>query len=251
MPEGLHKVTHCLFDMDGLLLNTEPIYSKIVQQIIEENGSTEKHSDEFRATLMGGRSLEVAAKVVIRYNLPISPKTFAARLNELALHEMPTAQLLPGAEKLLCHLSANKIPIALATSSSKEMYDLKTVKHTKLFELFNHKVYGSSDAEVVHGKPAPDIFIVAARRFPDKPDPSQCLVFEDAPNGVKAAVAAGCQVVMVPENYIPIEFQKEATIVVETLEDFKPELFGLPTFANKIKREKNRIRNYFYDEIKC
>lgn len=225
-----HKVTHCLFDIDGLLLNTEQIYSKIIQQIIEEQGSTEKHSDQFKATLMGGRSLEVAAKVVIRYNLSISPEKFAARLNELALHEMPAAELLPGVEKLIRHLSAHKIPIALATSSSEEMYDLKTHRHTKIFELFNHKVCGSSDTEVVRGKPAPDIFIVAARRFPDKPAPSQCLIFEDSPNGVKAGIAAGCQVVMVPENYIPADFRKEATLVLNSLEEFRPELFGLPGY---------------------
>lgn len=54
--------------------------------------------------------------------------------------------------------------------------------------------------------------------------------FQDAPNGVKAAIAAGCQVVMVPEDYVTAEMRKEATYVVNTLEEFKPELFGLPSF---------------------
>ncbi|XP_031621655.1 pseudouridine-5'-phosphatase-like [Contarinia nasturtii] len=232
MPEGFEKVTHCLFDMDGLLLNTEHIYTQITKQILEEQRCDEKYTGDVKVTLMGGQSNEVANAIIKRYNLSMTVDELLARQRELASNLMPTAELLPGVEKLLHHLSSHNVPIALATSSSKMMYDLKTVRHTKLFELFDHKVYGSSDPEVLHGKPAPDIFIVAARRFPDQPSPSKCLVFEDAPNGVKAAVAANCQVVMVPEDYVTAEMRKEATLVVNSLEDFKPELFGLPAFDN-------------------
>lgn len=232
MPEGFEKVTHCLFDMDGLLLNTEQIYTNITQQVLAEQGCKEAYTGDFKVTLMGGQSMEVASKIVNRYNLSLTPEEYNARQRKLAADLMPTAELLPGVEKLLHHLKAHNIPFALATSSSKEMYDLKTVKHTKFFELFDHKVYGSSDDEVLHGKPAPDIFIVAARRFRDQPSPGKCLVFEDAPNGVRAAVAAGCQVVMVPEDYVTQEMRDEATHVVNSLEDFKPELFGLPAYDN-------------------
>jgi len=78
-----------------------------------------------------------------------------------------------GVEKLLHHLKKNNVPIALATSSSQESSDLKTQKWQHIFDLFNHKVYGGSDPEVLHGKPSPDIFLVAAQRFPDNPEPSK------------------------------------------------------------------------------
>lgn len=230
MAQEFQKVTHCLFDMDGLLLNTSAVYTEITKQILEEQGSPVKHSNDFKLTVMGNQTIEGAKKAVSHFKLSMSPEQFIARQHEIASDLMPMSELLPGVEKLLHHLSSHKIPMALATSTGEEMYKIKTTRHTKIFDLFDHKVYGSSDVEVVHGKPAPDIFLVAAQRFPDQPDPRQCLVFEDAPNGVQAANAAGCQVVMVPPPFVTEMMRKEATLTIDSLEQFKPELFGLPPY---------------------
>lgn len=232
MTGGFKPVTHCLFDMDGLLLDTERIYTEITQKLLKRHGSKETYSFDFKVSLMGYQSLEVAEKIIKRYNLPITADDWVRENRELAVDVMPLAKLLPGVQRLLRHLHANKVPIALATSSSKEMFDLKTRDHKALFGLFHHHVYGSSDDEVVHGKPSPDIFLVAAKRFPDKPAPEKCLVFEDAPNGVRSACSAGMQSVMVPEDYVNEELRKGATIVLKSLADFKPELFGLPAFTS-------------------
>ena len=158
---------------------------------------------------------------------------------------------LSGAERLVRHLHENNVPICLATSSSKESVDVKTTHHKELFSLFHHKVMGSSDPDVKEGKPAPDIFLIAAKRFPDVPNPEdvnlsfqtvnkflafscpQCLVFEDAPNGCRAAKSAGMQVVMIPDSHVTDEQKKDATVVYKTLLDFKPEDFGLPPFKDE------------------
>lgn len=147
------------------------------------------------------------------------------------------------------HLHSHKIPICLATSSGAPHVKVKTQNHQELFELFHHKVMGSTDPDVKNGKPAPDIFLIAAGRFPDKPDPAnvrdifndksiirhiltyfflQCLVFEDAPNGVRAAKAAGMQVVMVPDHRVGQEERSEATVALNSLLDVDLEAFGLP-----------------------
>lgn len=72
-----------------------------------------------------------------------------------------------GAERLLRHLHSKGVNIALATSSSRENFELKTTHHGDVFKLFHHIVTGSSDPEVKHGKPAPDIFLICASRFPE------------------------------------------------------------------------------------
>lgn len=79
---------------------------------------------------------------------------------------------LAGAEKLVRHLHRHKIPICLATSCGAAHAKIKMSNHMDVFSLFDHKVMGSTDPEVTHGKPAPDIFLIAAQRFPDTPEPA-------------------------------------------------------------------------------
>ena len=80
---------------------------------------------------------------------------------------------LPGAERLIRHLAKHNVPIAIATSSSYDSVQRKIENHRELFGLFHHMVMGSSDPEVTKGKPHPDVFLVCAKRFPNKPDPEE------------------------------------------------------------------------------
>lgn len=225
---AMKKVSHVIFDMDGLLLDTEHIYEAAVRDIAKSYNKDYPH--EVRMRVMGTTEQMTIKIVVKELALPITEAEFQDKFNELCRKRFGKLDLLKGADRLIHHLHQSKIPFCLATSSSQEMGELKMSSHQSLFDLFNHKVYGSSDPEVKHGKPAPDIFLVAAERFRTKPNPDECLVFEDAPNGVKAAVAAGMQSVMVPDKIVAKEQRKEATLVLDSLIDFKPELFGLPPF---------------------
>ncbi|KAK4881369.1 hypothetical protein RN001_004688 [Aquatica leii] len=225
---GFKKVTHVIFDMDGLLIDSEKVYDIIISGIARKYGTV--YTNDVRMKLLGTPEPITAKLAVQEMKLPITPEEFLVEYTEGTMIHLRNPDIFPGAERLIRHLHKHNVPIAVATSSSKESVAVKTQNYQELFNLFHHKVMGSSDPEVKRGKPNPDIYLICASRFPDKPKPEQCLVFEDAPNGVIGALRAEMQVVMVPAKTVSEELRKPATLVLESLTEFKPELFGLPPF---------------------
>ncbi|XP_070508012.1 probable pseudouridine-5'-phosphatase [Chironomus tepperi] len=232
MISNCKPVTHVLFDLDGLLLNTESLYTIGTQNVLDKffQNPRKLYSWDYKVILMGLKTEEVWKKIVEHFDIPVTWQEY----EKLAIEQfdvlMKDCVKLPGADRLINHLNKHNIPFCLATSSSKESFDIKSTHHQEFFSKFNHIVLGSSDSGVTRGKPFPDIFLVAASRFTDQPKPENCLVFEDSPNGVKAARAANMQVVMVPNPHVTEDQRENATKVLNSLLDFKPEEFGLPPF---------------------
>eukprot|EP00124_Ichthyophonus_hoferi_P001994 Ihof_evm16s121 gene=Ihof_evmTU16s121 len=188
----LGHITHVIFDMDGLLLDTESIYTKVTQDIVAPYGKV--FTWEIKTQLMGKKSSEAGKILVDALDLPISPEKYIELRESMQEEMFRHCSLMPGIGKLINYLHNHNIPIAVATGSSDNMYNIKTTNHKELFSLFDHVVTGD-DQDVCHGKPAPDLFQVASSRFKVLPNsPANCLVFEDALNGVEAAVAAGMNV---------------------------------------------------------
>lgn len=122
---------------------------------------------------------------------------------------------------------------AIGTGSSHELYTLKTSGHRELFKLFD-PIICTDETELRLTKPEPDVFLACAERFAHPPmSTSQCLVFEDGENGVRAALTANMKVVLVPS--LPLSTYdswviNHATLTIDSLLKFDPTYFGLPPF---------------------
>jgi pseudouridine-5'-monophosphatase len=220
---SLHEpVTHALFDMDGLLLDTEIIYTQVTQQVVGRFGKTFDWS--IKSNMIGRRAEESSRYLVKALALPISPEDYLQQRDVLLKQAFPSCAELPGARKLISHLSSRGIPIAVASSSSREMYDLKTQNHP-WFSLFDVVVTGD-DPDIDQGKPAPDIFLRAAALI--DATPARTLVFEDAPSGLAAATAAGMRTVVVPDPNMDRSRYPGAALILDSLLEFSPADFGLP-----------------------
>jgi len=210
-------------------LDTEGIYTEVTQQIVGEYGKVFDWS--VKEKIIGRRSIQAAEIIVESLDLPISPQDYLDSRKDVLLEKFKDTEALPGAKEMTTHFFKLGIPQALATSSSSPMFEAKFEKHKKWFSQFAQIVKGD-DPELKEGKPAPDIFLLAANRV--GVDPAECLVFEDAPTGTEAALAAGMSVVVVPDPNMDHCHYKNASQIISSLKDFDPEYWGLPKFTEVI-----------------
>ncbi|KAI9479312.1 Pseudouridine-5'-phosphatase [Coemansia sp. RSA 990] len=228
------RVKACIFDMDGLLLDTETIYSQVTNKILEPFNKT--FSLETKLKMMG-RDVRTATDILLTdLELPLTFEEYNDQATALKMTYFRLAEMMPGAERLIKHLSAHSIPIALATSSSKQMFLIKTENHGAIFKLFGSNITCGDDPDVKHAKPAPDIFLTAMQRLDVSLEPQDCLVFEDSANGVEAACNANMKSLWVHDMRFSLDndppAEHRATERVTSLLDFDPAKYGLPPFEN-------------------
>lgn len=217
------KITHAIFDVDGLLLDTEPFYTQAHEIIAAQYG---KVFDWTVKSKMIGLRAEDSAKVLLgTLGLPLSVQEYLEQRKHILEKLFPQAEPMPGAVQLTRHLRRAGIPMAVATSSDRYYFDLKTTKHREWFTIFECMIMGD-DPEIKSGKPAPDMFLVAAERL--RAVPEQCLVFEDSPAGIEAARAAGMYAVAVPDPHMDHRAYPGAHQIVRSLNDVDLASWGLP-----------------------
>jgi pseudouridine-5'-monophosphatase len=223
------KITHVIYDLDGLLLDTEPLHTLIIQTVVSRYGKVFDQSMQFKLT--GRNALDSAQILVEMLALPITAQDYLKEREEFLEQLLPEAKPLPGALRLTKHLHHHQIPQAVATSSARRSVCLKTTHHQEWFALFDCLVLGD-DPALKRGKPAPDIFLLAAQRLGAIPE--ECLVFEDAQAGMEAAIAAGMSVIVVPHPSVDKQLYRQANQILNSLTDFEPQMWQLPSFAEGV-----------------
>jgi HAD superfamily hydrolase (TIGR01509 family) len=201
-----------VFDLDGLLFNTEELYQLVGSELLSRRGH------EFTAELLNrmmGRPGRVALKMMIdEHGLHDSIETLAAETEEI-FPDILDARLafMPGAEELLAALEQADVPRAIATSSGRRFVDNVLAR----FSAAGRFQFSLTAEDVVEGKPHPEVYLKASQRFGF--EPGEVLVLEDSHNGCKAAVAAGTVVVAVPAGHSRTHDFQGVNLVADTLSD--------------------------------
>lgn len=233
---GPKQIKACLFDMDGLLLNTEDIYTVTCNEILSKYNKGPLTWD-VKLKIQGLPGPEAGVKLIDHYDLPLSYDEYNDLNVKSQETKWPTCAFLPGAQDLIDYLHEHNVPIALCTSSNKTKFHGKT-DHLKGFDCFDVIITGD-DPRIPkgRGKPCPDIYQLGLEELNKKLNteikPEECLVFEDGIPGVNAGKALGAYVIWVPHPEA-IEFLGDTDAILEgkgelllSLEDFDKGNYGL------------------------
>lgn len=201
-----------VFDVDGVLLDTEPLYTLATQQIVGRWGK--RYEPALKARMMGKSSAVGARLLVTELELPLEPEEYLA-LRRPALEALfASAPAMRGARELVEALVARGVPIALATSCERSLHEHKARRHAWLRAV--PVVVCGDDPCVERPKPAPDIFLAAAGALGR--EPGRCAAIEDSLAGVEAARAAGMTVIAIPGAAMRHLGFEGASVVLDSLD---------------------------------
>lgn len=208
-----------VFDLDGLLVDTEPIFEEAARRMLARRGKT--LTQDLAQAMMGSPAYQVFPLLQQHYALTEPVADLVAESMALfydLMGEQPPP-LLSGAIELLDRLERKGLPRAIATSSGAAYVQRVLGPHNVLRRF----AFVLTCEDVRQGKPFPEVYEKAAARFGISP--SEMVVLEDSPNGLRAAKAAGARCIIVPHALVPLDRLKEADEVLTSLE--APQLYEL------------------------
>jgi HAD superfamily hydrolase (TIGR01509 family) len=209
-----------VFDMDGVLIESEEVWDAVREAYVRERGG--RYDEEIQRAMMGMSSHEWSRYLHETAGLAASPDTINAEVVESMLaayrEHLP---LVEGAVAAVQRLAA-RYPLAVASSSNRPLID--AVLDVSGLEAFFRATVSSE--EVARGKPAPDVYLEAARRLGVVP--ARCAAIEDSHSGIRSARAAQMHVVAIPNPTYPPDEDAlaQADVVIRSLEELTPELLA-------------------------
>jgi HAD superfamily hydrolase (TIGR01509 family) len=216
-------VTAVVFDLDGVLVDSETVWDEARREVVTSAGGSWR--PEATRAMMGMSSPEWAAYLHDELDVSLAPQEITDRVVALVERHYRTAlPLLPGATEVVPAL-ARRWPLGLASSSNRPIIEL-FLDASGLRPSFSTSV---SSEEVAHGKPAPDVYLEAARRL--EVPPADCVAVEDSTNGIRAGAAAGMTVIAVPNAHFPPDGHALAlaAVVVPAVQDVTVDLVTAAT----------------------
>jgi HAD superfamily hydrolase (TIGR01509 family) len=207
-----------IFDLDGVLIDTEHVWDEARRQLAEERGG--RWSETASRDMMGMSSIEWSRYMREVVGIDEAPEEISAetvrRLEARYAEDLPR---IPGAEQALERL-AERWPLALATSSNRELIDL-VLEVSRWGRFFRATV---SSEEVPRGKPAPDVYLEAARRL--EAESTRCAAVEDSHNGILSGKAAGMRTIAIPNPVYPPgpDALAAADVVLATIDELTAEV---------------------------
>jgi HAD superfamily hydrolase (TIGR01509 family) len=206
-----------VFDLDGVLIQTEEVWDEVREGLVRERGG--RYGPEAQRAMMGMSSPEWSAYMHSELGIPEPPEEINAEVvRRMEARYRERLPLIPGAAEAVEGLAV-RWPLAVASSSNRPLIDV-VLELSRLDRLFRATV---SSEEVPRGKPAPDVYLEAARRLGVAPE--ACAAVEDSHNGIRSAKAAGMRVVAIPNPSFPPgpEALAEADVVLDSLAELTPE----------------------------
>lgn len=240
---GNGKIKAIIFDLDGTLLDTETLSDRAMYATLGLKCPDDYRLPwELKQNILGKRGNEWAP-IVLSYASKQWPEiilpdeeTLCNQWEENLSRYCEEVRACPGATELVRQFAKLGLPMGVATSSRQAAVQKKRTRHEDLFRHFSTIVCGDHPS-VRAGKPAPDIYLEAARQL--KVDPSECLVFEDALSGVRSGAAAGCTVVAIPDSRFDASeravFLVEADVVLESMWQFDGRTHGIDVNMSSLK----------------
>ena len=221
------KIKAAIFDLDGTLLDTQRLYDEANQSVISKYGNGRPYDIELQSKIHGSSPMFGNKYMMEYFEIKLSLQEFMDKKKEYLKDNIINCKPIEGVKELT-HILKHKygLKTAIATSSLKVSVDMKLTNHQEWIKSDFDIIITGDDKRIIKAKPSPDIFLISAKELGVRPE--ECIIFEDAINGVQAGLNTGAAIVVgLPNSFaknimenLPYDKCKTKLCVLDSFKDF-------------------------------